>query len=66
LLPGIASADAIVRSQAMKASTIAEFFIEDDHVRIELEVGLNDLPAFQKIMPDIEGQVFFTGLGTPS
>lgn len=36
----------------MKASTIAEFFIEDDHVRVELEVGLNDLTAFQNIMPD--------------
>jgi hypothetical protein len=52
LLPGIAFADAIVRSQAMKASTIAEFFIEDEQVRIELEVGMNDLPAFQNILPD--------------
>ncbi|MEE9148340.1 MAG: hypothetical protein V3U27_13175 [Candidatus Tectomicrobia bacterium] len=52
MLPGICLADAIVRSQAMKASTIAEFFIEEDHVRVELEVGLNDLPAFQNILPD--------------
>jgi hypothetical protein len=51
-LPGIALADAIVRSQAMKASTIAEFFIEDEQVRVELEVGMNDLPAFQNILPD--------------
>ncbi len=52
LLPGVALADAIVRSQAMKASTIAEFFIEDEQVRVELEVGMNDLPAFQNILPD--------------
>ena len=52
LLPGVALADAIVRSQAMKASTIAEFFIEDEQVRVELEVGINDLPAFQNILPD--------------
>jgi len=51
-LPGTAVADAIVRSQAMKASTIAEFFIEDQQVRVELEVGMSDLPAFQNILPD--------------
>jgi len=52
LLPGVALSDAIVRNQAMKASTIAEFFIEDEQVRVELEVGMDDLPAFQNLLPD--------------
>jgi hypothetical protein len=33
-----ARADAIVRSQAMLASTIAEFFITEDGVAVELEI----------------------------
>ena len=34
-----ASADAIMRSQAMFADTIAEFYVEDDHGRLERERG---------------------------
>lgn len=45
-------ADAIVVSRAMLAGTIAEIFIEDDTVRIELEIGLSGLPAFRNILPD--------------
>ena len=47
-----ASADAIVRSQAMFADTIAEYFVEDDHVRLELEIGSNDVGAFRNLLPD--------------
>ncbi len=47
-----ASADAIVRSQAMFADTIAEYFVEDDHVRLELEIGSNDVAAFRNLLPD--------------
>jgi hypothetical protein len=35
-----AFADAIVVSQAMFASTIAEYYVEEDGVRVELEIGL--------------------------
>ena len=45
-------ADAIVVTQAMTASTVAEIFIEDEVVRIELEIGAADLPAFHNLMPD--------------
>ena len=45
-------ADAIVTSQAMFAATIAEFFIQPGEVRVELEIGLQDLPAFRNLMPD--------------
>jgi hypothetical protein len=47
-----AHADAIVVTRAMQASTIAEFFVEESGVRVELEIGLPDLPAFHNLMPD--------------
>jgi hypothetical protein len=47
-----ASADALVRSQAMFADTIAEYYVEDDHVRLELEIGANDVGSFRNILPD--------------
>ena len=36
----------------MFASTIAEIFIQEGEIRVELEIGLNDLPAFRNLMPD--------------
>jgi len=50
--PMTAMADAIVVSQAMFASTIAEYFVEEDHVRVELEIGAADIKAFRNIVPD--------------
>ena len=47
-----ASADAIMRSQAMFADTIAEYYVEDDHVRLELEIGSNDVGSFRNLLPD--------------
>jgi hypothetical protein len=47
-----ARADAIVITQAMKATTIVEVFIASDSVRVELEIGVADLDAFRNIMPD--------------
>jgi hypothetical protein len=52
LFTSAASADAILRSQAMFADTIAEYYVEDDHVRLELEIGSNDLGAFRNLLPD--------------
>ncbi|MGI9291124.1 MAG: hypothetical protein ACR2QG_07590, partial [Gammaproteobacteria bacterium] len=52
LLPGILHADAIVRSNAMFASTIAEIYVGDEEVFVDFEVGLNDLPAFANLLPD--------------
>ena len=45
-------ADAIMRSEAMFADTIAEFYVEDDHVRLELEIGSSDVGAFRTLLPD--------------
>jgi hypothetical protein len=36
----------------MRASTIAEYFVEPGRVRLELEIGLTDLPAFGNLLPD--------------
>ena len=49
---GASMADAIMRSQAMFADTIAEFYVESDRVRLELEVGSTDVGAFRNLLPD--------------
>ena len=56
------SADAIIRSQAMFASTVAEIFIEKQQVRVELEIGGQDLKAFANLLPDA---IYEEMLGTP-
>ena len=52
LLPVGLFADVMVISRAMKATTIAEVFIENDKVRVEVEIGVGDIPAFRNILPD--------------
>ncbi len=44
--------DAIMRTQAMLASTIAQFYVEDGRVVLELEIGAADLQAFRNLFPD--------------
>jgi hypothetical protein len=53
LLPSVSSSDAIIRSQAMFATTIAEFFVERDAVSLQLEIGISDLSGFQSLLPDV-------------
>ena len=48
----VVGADAIVVSQAMFADTIAEYMVEEDHVRIELEIGGADINVFRNLLPD--------------
>ena len=47
-----AFADAVIRTQAMNAATIAEFYIDETEIRLEIEIGLSDLAAFQSLLPD--------------
>jgi len=47
-----ARADALGITKAMQASTIAEIFIEPTQIRVEIEVGVDDLTAFANILPD--------------
>ncbi|TDJ43575.1 MAG: hypothetical protein E2O50_04450 [Gammaproteobacteria bacterium] len=52
LLPVLAHADAIMRSQAMFAETIAEIYVNEDELVLELEIGMDDVPAFRNLLPD--------------
>lgn len=52
LAPAHAGADAIVRTQAMLATTVSEIFVEEGGVRAEVEIGLADLEAFRDLLPD--------------
>lgn len=45
--PMTAFTDAIMVSRAMFASTIAGYFVEEDHVRVDLEIGIDDLAAYR-------------------
>jgi hypothetical protein len=49
---GSVRGDAIVRTQAMLASTIAEYYIQEGQVTVELEIGLSDLEGFRNLLPD--------------
>jgi hypothetical protein len=47
-----AHADAVVASRAMLAETVAEYYVDEGGVRVELEIGLSGLPAFGNLLPD--------------
>lgn len=47
-----AAADAIMISRAMTATTIAEVFVEESQVRVELEIGIPDREPFRNLLPD--------------
>ena len=55
--PMRASADWINFSGAENAPNIAEIHINDDHVRVELEIFVNDMVTFDRLIPD----AFFKG-----
>ena len=52
-----ANADWINLSGAQNAPNIAEIHINDDHVKIEIEIFVNDLITFDRLIPD----EFFAG-----
>ena len=47
-----ARGDAIIVTRAMKATTIIEVFVSEDSIRVDLEIGINDLAGFRNLMPD--------------
>lgn len=47
-----AHADAIVVTRAMRASTIAEVFVNENEVSVKIEIGADDVAAFANILPD--------------
>lgn len=48
----ISRADWINLSGAMSTNNIAEFHVNDNHVKVVLEVYVHDLPAFMDLVPD--------------
>ena len=52
LCSGLSYADAIIVTKAMTASTIAEYYVEEQGIRLELEVSAVDLKAFSNLLPD--------------
>jgi hypothetical protein len=62
LLSDVVLADALVVTQAMKASTIAEIFVDQGEIRVHIEVGGADIEVFKNLLPDelfekVTGQV---------
>ncbi|MCZ6573036.1 MAG: hypothetical protein O7C98_07695 [Planctomycetota bacterium] len=49
---GPAVGDALVVTRAMKAGTIAEIFVEQGNIRVELEIGAADLESFGNVLAD--------------
>ena len=52
MAPLTAFGDAMMVSQAMTASTVAEFYVDRQGIRVEVEVGARDLGAFRNVLPD--------------
>ena len=50
--PRTALGDAIMVSKAMTASTIAELYVDQQGIRVAIEVGARDLVAFRNVLPD--------------
>jgi len=53
IVPTPAKADWINLSGAESAPNIAEIYIDDDHVKIELEIFVNDMVTFERLIPPI-------------
>ena len=56
-----AVADALMQSQALKASTIIQYFIDEKGVRVELEIGAESVERFRNLLPDAIYQQFGYG-----
>ena len=56
-----AVADALMQSQAVKASTIVQYYIDEKGVRVELEIGAESVEGFRNLLPDTVYQQFGYG-----
>ncbi len=45
-------ADALIINKSMLASNIIEFYVDDEGVTAELEIGLDSVPLFKNLLPD--------------
>lgn len=54
-------ADAIMVSKALQSDTIAQFYVDEEGIRVETEIGLESLERFQNLLPD----ALYERLGLP-
>ncbi len=47
-----AMAEALVAVRAMQSTTVMEAFLDDSMLRVEIEMGIADAPAFVNRLPD--------------
>jgi hypothetical protein len=52
LLPSRLGSDALVITKAMTATTIAEVWVAEGSITVELEIGVQDLQGFRNLVPD--------------
>jgi hypothetical protein len=45
-------ADALMRTEAMTASTIVQYYVEEQGVRVELEIGVDSIKGFRHLLPE--------------
>jgi len=63
LFSSVLRADAVIRTNAMNATTIVEYHIEDKGILVELEIGIKNMEAFRYVFPDnIYNQMGFESL----
>ncbi len=48
----VAFADALMVNRSVEASNLAQYYIDERGVQLELEIGLNSLEEFRNLMPD--------------
>ena len=51
-VPHFIYADALVINKAMKSPTIAQYYVKEEGVRLELEIGMKDLQKFADLYPN--------------
>jgi hypothetical protein len=48
----LALADALMVNRSVDASSLAQYYVDERGVRVELEIGLNSIQSFRNLMPD--------------
>ncbi len=52
VIPSRLDSDALIITKAMTATTVAEIWVEEGSIKVELEIGVQDLQGFRNLVPD--------------
>ena len=52
IIPSRLDSDALIITKAMTASTVAEIWVEEGSIKVEFEIGVQDLQGFRNLVPD--------------